>query len=210
MVTKQLEHWQGDLGNTYVDRNPIEDQIEYRVNFWQDMLRRTLCTPTYSPKSILEVGAGQGANLIALNNIYFVANTPLELTAVEPNEKARNLLRQNSRAKIIERDAFEIHADDYSHDLVFTMGVLIHIHPDDIKKAMDEIYRVSKRFVMCSEYFSPQLREIKYYEKETLWANDYGSLWMDNFKLRHVAHCFHWKRTTGMDGITTWVFEKVN
>ena len=38
--------------------------------------------------------------------------------------------------------------------VVFTSGLLIHIHPDNLGKAIDEICRVSKRFVWGFEYYS--------------------------------------------------------
>jgi hypothetical protein len=42
-----------------------------------------------------------------------------------------------------------------------------------------------------------------------LWRRDYGSLFLDTFSdLKCTAHMFAWKRATGLDNLTFWVFEK--
>lgn len=210
-MTDQLKLWQSDFGDMYVDRNQLSEQdILNRMNMWQ-MVLMGICTPHSVPSSFLEIGAGIGGNMAAINNIYASHGKKPELYAIEPNEKARSQLSMIDNTKIIEKNAFEVSKQNGSVDLVFTSGVLIHIHPDDQLKALTEMYRVSKKWIVCTEYFAPETREILYRgEKSAMWARDYGSLWLDNFKLRCVSSAFHWKRMTGLDNTTTWVFEKVH
>ena len=42
-----------------------------------------------------------------------------------------------------------------------------------------------------------------------LFKRDFGGLWLDSFpSLRTVAYGFAWKRVTGVDNLTWWLFEK--
>lgn len=212
----QLETWMGEFGDEYTDRNMPDDKIiQQRMMFMSGMMS-TLPNIPYQgePKSILEVGANVGANLRALEAVYKLHDKQVDLFAVEPNTKAKKILmNQNIQGlKIIEGDACHIGAPTASMDVVFTCGVLIHIHPNNFQAALGELYRVSRKFIMCAEYFSPETREIKYRDREgLLWTRDYGEEWLKAFPaLRCCGYSFAWKRFTGMDNLTWWTFEKAN
>lgn len=209
MSTDQINKWKTEFGNNYTDRNyPSEDDIQQRMSLWYTILMHM---SNKLPETILEVGAGTGQNIAALNNIYQSIARPVNFTAVEPNLKARETLKNVANTKIIEDNSFRIDAPNHHFDMVFTSGVLIHIHPKDIASALSEIYRVSKKYIVCVEYFSAQCREVEYRgNKDMLWTNDYGSLWLDSFPLRFVGCGFCWKRITKLDNLTWWIFEKVN
>lgn len=213
---EQLKAWQGEFGDEYIDRNSLDEKtIQQRIAFMSSLMS-TLPSISYfgEPKSILEVGANVGANLKALDEVYRVREKQIELHAVEPNLKARKiLLNQDIRGlKIVDGHACSIEAEKARYDVVFTCGVLIHIHPDNLQIAMGEIYRVSRKFIMCAEYFSDQPREIPYQGKSgMLWARDFGEAWLNGFPgLRCCGYSFAWKRFTGMDNLNWWTFEKVN
>lgn len=211
MTTKELELWEGEFGDQYTERNMFGDkEIAQRVMMWTIIGASIIV----SPKTILEVGAGAGINLVAIARMCEANNTKIDLHAIEPNTKARTVLKEQHIPLLKwARDGtiFEIPLSDSSMDMVFTSGVLIHINPEDTLKAMKEIYRVARRTIVCIEYFSPELREIKYRgQDKALWTNDFGSLWLDNFKLACTGHSFFWKRLTGLDNLTFWTFEKVN
>lgn len=209
-MTEQLNKWKSQFGDDYTQRNGPDDS-----NILQ---REALFTGIFMhignklPKSILEVGAGVGNNLVSLQNLYKHINMKSpRLTAIEPNEKAKETLKTIKDISIIENQAFYIEANNYEFDMVFTSGVLIHIHPDHLLKAMQEMYRVTKTYILCLEYFSPKCEEIEYRgEKQLLWKNDFGSIWLDNFPLRCVGYGFSWKRLSGIDNLTWWLFEKAN
>ena len=113
----------------------------------------------------------------------------------------------------------EAHREDYADkltfedsqvDLAFTCGVLIHIAPDKLLASMKEIHRVSRRHIICGEYFSPKEEVVPYRGiDDALWRRDYGSLWLDNFSDLHcIGTMFAWKRQTPFDNLVFWVFEK--
>ncbi|MBX9633924.1 MAG: hypothetical protein K2X44_02990, partial [Magnetospirillum sp.] len=99
---------------------------------------------------------------------------------------------------------------DGAVELAFSSGVLIHIHPDDLLQSCREIHRVSSRYVVCVEYFSDKPEEINYRgHTGVLFKRDFGSFWMDNFPdLQLLDYGFAWKRITGLDNLTWWIFEK--
>lgn len=211
-MDEQLKNWKGKFGDYYVDRNlPSYKNLKDRRIFWNSILPKE--SEYYS---ILEIGANVGVNITAISDINHAWSDSKTYYAIEPNEKAREFLKSFFEAPnfvLLRQDshAGNIELKDNAADLVFTCGVLIHIHPDNIPDALKEMYRVSRKYIIISEYFSPEFREIKYRgEDNMLWAGDYGGIMLDKYpnNLKLVATHFHWKRTTGMDNLTTWVFQK--
>lgn len=209
-MTKEVKLWQSDFGDNYVDRNQItEENIVARINLYQGSLN-TISEENakYVPGSILEVGAGQGANLMAIKRLFDTHGFKHQLLAMEPNKKAYAELKKNVPG-VIKVDNFGQLANG-EIDLILTHGVLIHIHPDELLGMMKNIYAKSRRYIICTEYFSVEPREVLYHGEQALWTRDFGAMWLDNFKLRCVCYVFSWKRMTGLDNVTTWVMEKVN
>lgn len=214
-MSKEIEAWKGEFGDDYTERNiPDDAAIENRSKFWAGVFGTLPIQSHNKPHTILEIGANVGANLIALEKLYKAHKEPMNFYAIEPNELAKKALKLADirSLKILDGIAEDIPAPNASIDIVFTCGVLIHIPPNKLPKAMSEIHRVSRRFIICAEYFSPSARPIKYRgEDELLWANDFGELYLQSFPgLRCLGYSFAWKRFTGMDNLTWWVFEKVN
>jgi pseudaminic acid biosynthesis-associated methylase len=206
MANAQVDLWKGAFGDDYIDRNSADPRrISVSIRLWADILKLMIGDP---PRSILEVGANVGINLRALR-----ALTDAELFAVEPNDKARNILARdgvvyagNLRSDIAQQISFP----DGVADLAFSSGVLIHIHPNDLLEAMANIYRCAKRYIGCIEYFSDQPQPVQYRgEREALFKRDFGSEWLDNFPdLKVIGYGFAWKRVTGLDNLTWWLFKK--
>ena len=87
-----------------------------------------------------------------------------------------------SNAQLALASAFEIPYADGSFDLVFTSGVLIHIAPADLPKALREIHRCSRQFIWGFEYYSPQPMEVPYRGHQALlWKADFARLYLELF-----------------------------
>lgn len=204
--TPQAEFWQGEFGNNYTDRNIASaEQMQARLTLWADILAKTIGAP---PTAILEVGANLGINLRALRLL-----SSARRFAVEPNEKAREILVRDGvvdAGDVCGGLAAKIDFADNVADFAFTSGVLIHIHPDHLAASLREIYRCSSRWIVCIEYFSDKPEMISYRgHDDRLFKRDFGGLWLDSFPdLRTVAYGFAWKRITGLDNLTWWLFEK--
>lgn len=206
MNTKQEQLWRGDFGNAYTERNTLDERhLTALTANWAQLLR---CVQGRPPRSILEAGANIGLNLRALRRL-----TGAELLAVEPNASARSRLAADgvtNADKIFDGLCSAIPLADAAADLVFTSGVLIHIHPDDLLASCRELHRVSGRYLACLEYFADQPQEVRYRgHDEALFKRDFGGFWLDNFPdLRLLDYGFAWRRVTGLDNLTWWVFEK--
>jgi spore coat polysaccharide biosynthesis protein SpsF len=202
----QVEFWRGEFGDEYIDRNAAtSEQIHARIALWAEILSHTISAP---PATILEVGANIGINLRALRVL-----SSARCLAVEPNEKARSILVRDGVVAAGDACgglASAIDLPDGVADFVFTAGVLIHVHPDYLLPSLKEIHRCAGRWVGCIEYFSDKPEMISYRgHQDRLFKRDFGALWLDTFpNLRIVAYGFAWKRVTGLDNLTWWLFEK--
>ena len=160
------------------------------------------------PGSILEVGANIGLNLRALATL-----TDAELYAVEPNAAARERLVADEvvpEQRVFDGTASAIPLADGAVDLAFTSTVLIHVAPSELARTRREIHRVSRRYILCNEYFAAKAEAIEYRRHpDLLFKCDFGSVWLDQFPgLRLIDYGFLWRRAAAMDSTTWWLFEK--
>lgn len=205
MSTKQIELWTSAFGREYAARNPITDQGSRRLmRRWARMLSQAIAP---FPNSVLEVGCNLGRNLAAL--LPMVA----EVHAVEPNLEVMERARADPRltgARIQAGSAFDLPFADGSIDLVFTSGVLIHIAPEDLPRAVDEVVRVARRYVLCIEYFSHEPVAVPYRGLEgQLFKRDFGQYYLDRHpELRVLDYGFFWKPVDAADNSNWWLFAK--
>lgn len=198
-TNKQIELWKGDYGNHYQDnKNPWHEETAREIVWGQ-----LLSTMKPVPNSFIEVGPAQGLNLRILKRIYDNGNIPVSFAAVEINDKARERLKDFNA----QEDFTNLKAD-----CVFTWGVLIHVHPNNLVEIMQKIYDASTKYIICCEYFNPHTIELKYPEiyggYEYSWACDYGLCWIEEFKVKLLGYSFCWQYATGLDNVVCWVFEK--
>ncbi len=182
-ATQQMKQWSEMFGKEYTDRNPqtIEDMNElYRINF--DVTRTSLNTEFLGELDrsikILEVGSNRGTQLLCLQEMGFS-----HLYGIEVQSHAVEVAKRLTKDINITKDsAFDIPYKDGYFDLVFTSGVLIHIHPDDMGVVLNEIYRCSKAYIWGYEYHSDEHMMISYRGKENLmWKGNYAKLYLDQF-----------------------------
>jgi pseudaminic acid biosynthesis-associated methylase len=183
MITSQLQHWRGEFGRAYTDRNsltPSALDALYRKNFGvaRSELNQRFLASIPRDARILEVGCNEGNQLCALREMGFH-----HLYGIEVQEyalrRARNRL-DNGRLTLA--TAFEIPFPDGFFDLVFTSGVLIHIAPPDLPKALREIHRCAATYIWGLEYYSPQPMEVNYRGHQSLlWKADYAGLYLNLF-----------------------------
>ena len=127
---------------------------------------------------ILEVGCNVGNQLLLLHDMGYS-----DLYGVEIQSYAVELAnRRLPYATIVQGSAFKIPFPDEHFDLVFTSGVLIHIAPADLGRALAEIYRVAKAWIWGSEYYAPSATEINYRGHDTLlWKSDFSKAYQNQF-----------------------------
>jgi len=204
--TEQTQFWRGDFGTDYIGRNTREAAaVRSRTAMWARILERTSGSP---PQSVLEVGSNVGLNLAAISRLL-----PAALHAAEPNSTARGELARSSllpAENIHDAIGDALPYPDAAIDMVFTSGVLIHVAPDRLEATCREMHRVSRRYIGCIEYFSTTPEEKSYRgHSAKLFKRDFGGFWWDLFPgLKLVDNGFFWRRTTGLDDLTWWLFEK--
>lgn len=127
---------------------------------------------------ILEVGCNIGNQLSLLqrlgySNLYGVDVQDYALEIAKARVKNLNLAQASS---------FALPYEDEYVDLVFTSGVLIHISPNDLPFALDEIHRCAKSYIWGFEYYAATLTEIDYRgHGELLWKMDYAREYLARF-----------------------------
>jgi pseudaminic acid biosynthesis-associated methylase len=183
MDTPQIAEWVNQFGREYTDRNVLtlsELDALYEKNY--GFTRRKLNEPFLAGVSkdarILEVGCNVGNQLTVLREMGYRELYGIEIQKYAL-EQARNKLPE---VHFAEASAFEIPYPDNYFDVVFTSGVLIHIAPDDLPRALDEIHRCASQYIWGFEYYSPQTVEVKYRGNEgLLWKMDYAKFYLDRF-----------------------------
>lgn len=183
--TKQLEKWTGEFGRKYVGRNifsPSQLDAVYRKMYGVTATELALQFLGKFDRNIkvLEVGSNIGNQLALLQKVGFKKLYGIEINRYAV-EKARKRLKN---IDIICGSAFDIPFKDGFFDLVFTAGVLIHISPRNIKKALGEIYRVTSRYIMGKEYFAEEYTPISYRGyKEMMWKGNFLGMYKNMFPL---------------------------
>ena len=181
--TPQSKVWKGDFGREYTDRNTFDiDGLEklclknYGVS--RSQINTSLLHGVSKEASFLEIGCNAGNQLLLLKQMGWSNLSGLELQPYAL-EIARSRLPD---ATLKQGSVLEIPWPDSAVDVVFTSVVLIHIAPQDLPRAMDEIHRTSRRYIWGLEYYAPQVTEIAYRNHNSLlWKMDYARLFLERF-----------------------------
>ena len=184
MNNEQEKFWKGNFGNNYISRNKFRNQKEFdnfyirRYGETKKNINLKFLKGINKNKPILEVGCNIGNQLKIFEDIGFK-----KLIGIDINIKSLKKAKKNINLNIIESSGFDIPFKDNYFNLVFTNNVLIHIHPKNLDKIFDEIYRVSNKYIFGFEYFNDKLIEIKYRNyKNKLWKGDYANILLKKYK----------------------------
>lgn len=181
--TEQMSSWMGEFGLDYTNRNPHNiDEMEQAYRNCYDITRTELNNSFVGEMKrnmkILEVGSNTGVQLMLLREMGF-----MNLYGIEINSYAIECSKANTKGiNIIQGSAFDIPFKNGFFDMVFTSGVLIHIHPKDINKALTEMYRCSSKYIWGFEYYADTYTEIVYRRHNNLlWKTNFAGLYLDLF-----------------------------
>jgi len=196
--TPQLALWRSEFGRAYTERND-RDRPE-RVETWRHLLSGT------APRRVLEVGCNVGWNLVYLDRLGIP-----ELYGIEPQADAVARARtRRADLNVLVGTAFDLPFRDRFCDLVFTSGVLIHIAPESLGAALDEMYRVSRRWIAAIEYDDPVEQEISYRgHADVLWKRDHREAWRARHPDLRLVRQLELRAEHGYDhNCTAHLFEK--
>lgn len=181
--TPQKRNWAGVFGREYTDRNTLSTaQLDslYRTNYGiaRSHLNEIFLREIPRDARVLEVGCNSGNQLLLLKEMGFTS-----LWGLEVQSYALELARARvPSAGLSQGFALNLPYDDDYFDLVFTSGVLIHISPADLPRALDEIHRCAKTWIWGMEYYAPELTPVNYRgHDDLLWKMDYVKSYLDRF-----------------------------
>jgi len=196
---RQLSTWQGEFGDAYTDRNVVP--WASRVGPFREMLGGLQL------ERVLEVGCNRGHNLRAIKALL---GEEADVIGIEPNRHALGIARQdNSEFAVLRGNAFDLLFKDGHFDLVFTSGVLIHVALSDIPTAMQEIARVSRRYVLAIEYFAERETAINYRgNDDLLWKRNFLAHYQSNVPGLEVVRSGYWGPDSPINDANWWLLEK--
>lgn len=122
------------------------------------------------PEFILEVGSNWGRELKHLEGFAKLYGIDI---SDEKIEKAKSYVKGTFRVA----DASQIPYKDNKFDFVYSSGVFAHSSPEKIKSIMDEIFRVSSKYILLVEYMGTRSSRTGIGNcKQNTWVHDYNRL----------------------------------
>jgi pseudaminic acid biosynthesis-associated methylase len=202
-LSPQEEFWRGDFGSEYSDRNVGPNLAASNTSLFARALARA-----GAPRTVLELGANIGMNLIALGQLFPDA----ELHAVEINPKACERLRAFLPPDRVTEGSILASDPGAGFDLVLIKGVLIHIAPDDLVSAYRRAVDSARRYLLICEYYNPTPVEVPYRgESERLFKRDFCGEILDKhpeMQLIDYGFVYHRDPVFPLDDITWFLLER--
>lgn len=202
-LNEQQEFWSRKYAKDYISKNS-DFELSKGIKAWSKMLDRTERINT-----LLECGSNIGRNINFLN--FVLPET--EKSIIELSLDAYKIVTEKYKLDQTYNGAIvDSSFKPATFDLVYTMGVLIHIHPDDLLDNLKKMYEYSSKYILIGEYFNRTPVMLEYQgEKDKLFKRDFGRYLMEHFDVKLLDYGFLWGHEydhSGFDDITYWVFEK--
>lgn len=199
----QEAFWAEAYAKDYIEKNSNFD-LDLGVEGWRRMLNKA-----DNLDRILECGCNIGRNIRFLEELLPNARKSI----IEISKPAyQHVTNEFEIERSFNGAIVESNFEESSFDLVFTIGVLIHIDPRNLGANMRKMYDYSDRYILMGEYFNRTPVMIEYQgEKDRLFKRDFGKEFITNFDVDLVDYGFLWGHefdTAGFDDITWWLFEK--
>jgi len=207
-VNKQEHFWTDKIAVDYVNDNS-SFRADLGKKAWSIMLDSINLNDI---NSIADIGSNIGRNINFLKQILPKAS----YWAYDINPQALQSLKQRyPDVSTKHKTILDIGGStDPKVDLVFTSQVLIHIAPENLGKAMQNIYSLSKKYVLIAEYFNRTPTSIEYRgERDVLFKRDFGGMFLDLLPGKCLGYGFLWGREydlAGFDDVTYWLFERLD
>lgn len=202
--TPQEAFWAGGFGDDYTDRNEGERWVASNLAFFARILARTA-----GVRSVLELGANRGLNLLALKQLLPAA----EFTAVEINARAVAELRRMPWLEVVHDSLLNLQAATL-HDFVLIKGVMIHLNPDVLPQVYRLLHDRTRRYVCVAEYYNPTPVTVSYRgHAERLFKRDFAGELMrayPDLKLVDYGFVYRGDPNFPQDDLTWFLMEKIN
>ena len=161
-----------DFWNKYTDENESTYNQEF-AKFIRDLVT------SLRSDSVLEVGCNTGNDLKE-----FPEN--VEVNGIDLNDHALEIAKQKLPSfKFKKGSILDIPFEDSSIDFVFTHNLLNYIPNEEMEKAIKEMFRVSKKYILTCELFDENESPL---EGETQsWKRNIYKRWLD-YQVKIISH----------------------
>ena len=184
-MNEQERFWAGKFGTDYCQRNNTGKLLESNMVMFADIIPQCRGIST-----VLECGCNIGLNLEAIH----LVNPALHLSGFDINPEAVKIANRLDYAYVYESSFADFYTDE-KFDLVFTKGVLIHIHPDNLQATYKKMFDLSSKYILVAEYYNTKPVGIDYRgEQWKLWKRDFAGDLMEHFGVRLVDYGFVYHR----------------
>jgi spore coat polysaccharide biosynthesis protein SpsF len=201
-LSEQEKFWQGDFGNQYVGRNIGQPLVAANLALFAKALTRA-----GRIESLVELGTNAGNNLQALRQLL----PQCELFGVEINERAHAQAQALGIARIWHGSLFDF-PRERTFDLTLSKGVLIHLAPELLAAAYDQLYGLSQRYILIAEYYNPVPVDVSYRGNSgKLCKRDFAGEMLDRYADLHLLDYgfgYHRDPQFPVDDITWFLLEK--
>jgi SAM-dependent methyltransferase len=157
--TITASHWREGYSPRYLESywdaiDTDRDSVGTRRSRWLADL-----PPFRDAASALELGCGPGRNLWALQQRH----PALALHGIDINPDGIAYARHRVRGEFLAGDLYQLPAllGDRRVDVIFTMGVLIHLHPDTLPGLLDAMRARTRRWLVFVEQVSATNEVVK-------------------------------------------------
>lgn len=204
MPNQQEDFWMNRITEKYIQENTSFDE-DLGLKAWERILFKV---DKSEISSYLDCGSNIGRNIRFLSKLLPSSSANIIEIALEPYNICLSEFKIDQSFMGPIKDA----SFSTQFDFVFSSGVLIHVHPDDLINSMQRMFSLSSRYIMIAEYFNRTPVMIDYHgESDRLFKRDFGKLFLENFDCKIIDYGFLWGvefDNAGFDDLTYWVFEK--
>ena len=201
---EQENFWSDDYAKSYMEKNSQFD-LALGASAWNKMIGKI----AGGISNYLECGSNIGRNVEQISRAFPHLRPSIIEIAKEPYNYVTRTYKidLSTNGTILESDLPKSH-----FDLVFTMGVLIHIDPDSLGENIQKMFEYSRKYILVGEYFNRTPTVIEYQgQKNKLFKRDFGKYILEHFECNVVDYGFLWGHIyddAGFDDVTWWLFEK--
>ncbi len=198
------EYWTETVNNIGSLNHPIfyaakpTTILDFLVQFWSSYTSKT--------DNILEIGCNCGANLNYLYKQGYKNLSGIEINKTAIKEMKRlypdTYTNTNIHIGSIE-DTTKIILDK-TYDTTFSMAVLMHIHPQNIKQVFTELKRITRKYIVTIENENSALSNITFIRN---YKKEFKKIGIEELKSIILSECIIQNIHTEYRGYTARLFK---
>jgi len=139
-MNEEHEGWGGKFGDKYTKRNPKLSDFHYTNGKTRLELTKDFLDKLPRDISILELGCNRGNATRIIHDMGFT-----NITGIDINVNAIIQIEKDFPEYIFIHSSIEDYPPTKKFDLVYTSGLLIHIHPNNIESTINKMKTLARK-----------------------------------------------------------------